>query len=234
MPTQAANTARFYDEVYQDLVDYPNFADALNNNTAFPEGAVCCRDGYLDGNVSTAINAHVAQAHRRLADLSRWLGRPAAEAARFDGVATGIVEGLRRRLLLGAGGGPAAAAAGYRCDPPAPACYLDGLGPPTAAASQPYTPCNHTSVQATLFVAGCNLLPPAEALQLLPFLKAKTAVRVHPVLVTPCNPLRRAPAALAFGPTALLLTIHPCCRRCPCSQQWPRTSCLRVYTAWQR
>ena len=139
-------------------------ADAFNDDDAFPEGAHCCTDEYVYTNVSSVINAHVAQAHRRLADMSRWLGRSAAEAARLDSLADGIVSGLRKHLLTN------------QCDPPAPACYTDGLGAGTAKTGAPGNG-THTAVQGSLFVAGCGgLLPPAEALQLLPFLRAKTAV----------------------------------------------------------
>ena len=62
----------------------------------------------------------------------------------------------------------------------APACFLDGLGLPVKGSrheQKPSTlPINHTAVQGALFVAGCGeLLPPTEALQLLPFLRAKSA-----------------------------------------------------------
>jgi hypothetical protein len=76
MPTQAANTLAYYDQVWQDLIDWPNAVDSLNDDAAFPEGATCCHDGHVPSNVSTPINAHVAHAHRRLAAMSRWLGRP--------------------------------------------------------------------------------------------------------------------------------------------------------------
>ena len=167
VPTQAADNAEYYFQVYQDLVDYPNMADAFNDDVAFPEGARCCLDDYVYTNVSSVINAHVAQAHRKLADMSRWLARPAAEAARLDRLADGIVVGLRKHLLTD------------QCDPPAPACYADGLGPGNSHGARNIPRPgngNHTAVQGALFVAGCGgLLPPAEALQLLPFLRAKTA-----------------------------------------------------------
>jgi hypothetical protein len=118
--------------------------------------------------------------------MSRWLGRPEAEATEFDAKATGIVRGLKQHLFVGArngggnGGGNdvdggagsadggSAAALHVACDPPAPACYADGM-------DEIGSPVNHTSVHASLFIAGCGLLPPTEALQLLPFLQAKTA-----------------------------------------------------------
>ena len=40
MATQAANTGRYYDQIYQDLIDWPNAADALNDDDTFPEGAI--------------------------------------------------------------------------------------------------------------------------------------------------------------------------------------------------
>ena len=164
VPTQAADNAQYYFQVYQDLIDYPDMNDAFNDDATFPEGAKCCKDEYVYTNVSSVINAHVAQAHRRLADMSRWLARPAAEAARLDRLADGIVAGLRQHLLTD------------QCDPPAPACYMDGLGPGARWDAGPGSG-SHTAVQGALFVAGCGgLLPPAEALQLLPFLRAKTAV----------------------------------------------------------
>jgi hypothetical protein len=174
MPTQAANNAEYYFQVWQDLVDYPNRPDALNDDDKFPEGANCCRDDYVDSNISTAINVHTAHAHRRLAQMSRWLGRPEAEAAEFDDKAAGIVRGLKQHLFVGANGTGATGATGagaalsVACNPPAPACYADGM-------DEIGSPVNHTSVQASLFIAGCGLLPPTEALQLLPFLQAKTA-----------------------------------------------------------
>ena len=176
MATQAANTLAYYDLVYQDLIDWPNAADALNDDARYPEGATCCHDGFVPSNVSTPINAHVAHAHRRLAEMARWLERPEAEAAAFDAKADGIVAGLLEHLHLS---GPEAAA----CDPPAPACFLDGLGPRPAPDSegggqqqQPQPPAlNHTGVHATMYVVGCGLLTPLQSLELLPFLKAKSS-----------------------------------------------------------
>ena len=169
MATQASNTAAYYDQVYQDLVDYPDTTDIFNDDAAFPEGSMCCQDGYVFSNVSTAINAHVAQAHRRLADMSRWLARPASEADRFDALADGIVAGLKKHMLTS------------NCQPAAPACFLDGLGfgapntkVPTPNANKTIT---HTAVQGAVFVTGCGaLLTPEESLTLLPFLRAKTKV----------------------------------------------------------
>ena len=89
MPTQAANTAAYYDKVYQDLIDWPDGTDSLSPK-GFPEGAKCCRDQYQMSNVSTVINAHTAHAHRRLAQMARWLGRPAAEAQHYDALADSI------------------------------------------------------------------------------------------------------------------------------------------------
>ena len=70
--------------------------------------------------------------------------------------------------------------AGDACDPPAPACFLDGSGMPSqyqrpmSANTSLSHPITHTAVQGALFVVGCGLLEPAEALTMLPFLKAKT------------------------------------------------------------
>lgn len=169
VPSQAADDQRYYFQVYQDLVDYPDAVDVYNDDAAFPTGARCCLDDYVFSNVSTAINAHVAQAHRRLADMSRWLGHPTAEADRFGTLADGIVAGLKRQLQT------------TKCSPPAPACFLDGYGLPVAGSNRAQNasavPINHTAVQATLFVVGCgDLLTPVEALVMLPFLKAKTEV----------------------------------------------------------
>ena len=163
--------------MYQDLIDYPDAVDYFNDNKAFPEGARCCLDGYVFSNVSTVINAHVVQAHRRLADMSRWLQRPASEATRLDSLADDIVAGLKKHLLIG----------GDACDPPSPRCFLDGLGFPVKGAGSPQDPnetlpylpgtsnsITHTAVQSTLFVVGCGLLEPAEALMTLSFLRAKT------------------------------------------------------------
>ena len=169
VPSQAADNERYYFQVYQDLVDYPDAVDVYNDNAAFPQGARCCLDGYIFSNVSTVINAHVAQAHRRLAALSRWLGHPAAEADRFDALADGIVAGLKRQLQT------------TSCSPPAPVCFRDGYGRPAPGANKEQNastaPINHTAVQSTLFVVGCgDLLTPVEALAMLPFLMAKTEV----------------------------------------------------------
>ena len=118
--TQAADNGEYYFQVYQDLVDYPDAIDHFNDNVRFPEGARCCLDGYVFSNVNTAVNAHVAQAHRRLANMSRWLQRPLSEATRLESLADGIVAGLRKHLMT----------SGDACDPPSPACFLDGVGPP--------------------------------------------------------------------------------------------------------
>ena len=165
-PTQAADNAKYYFQVYQDLIDYPDEPDVFNNNTAFPAGARCCKDNYvMDYSVSTVINAHVAHAHRRLADMSRWLGHNSTLAARFDDLADGIVAGLRAKLNTN------------QCEPAAPACFLDGLtGNSSGASAAAPVPITHTAVQSTLFVVGCGLLPPTEALKYVPFLRAKTAV----------------------------------------------------------
>ena len=69
--------------------------------------------------------------------------------------------------------------AGDACDPPSPACFLDGWGVPsqyqkTSGNTSLSNPITHTAVQGALFVVGCGLLEPAEALTMLPFLKAKT------------------------------------------------------------
>eukprot|EP01045_Picozoa_sp_COSAG04_P022560 COSAG04_NODE_2567_length_3916_cov_3.837831_3_plen_550_part_00 len=171
LPTQKTNDAQYYYLVYQDLIDWPNAVDALNP-PGFAEGETCCKDGHEGSNITTAINGHVAHAHRRLADMARWIGRPAAEAARYDALADGIVRGLREMKVGGA-------ASDIQCVPAAPACFVDGLGLPAPDSKTPNisltTPIKHTSVQASIFVAGCGLLPPSEALELLPFLKAKTA-----------------------------------------------------------
>lgn len=174
--TQASDNKEYYAQVYEDLIDYPNVKDYFNDDTQFPEGERCCIDGYIFSNVSTVVNAHVAQAHRRLASMSRWLGRPAAEATYFQSLADGIVAGLKRAMVQG-----------HACDPPAKACFLDGLGIPVRGytfgrdpnETLPYLPnatnqIAHTSVQATLFVIGCGLLEPVTALTFLSFLKAKT------------------------------------------------------------
>ena len=161
MATQAANSAQYYNQVYQDLVDWPNAVDALALSN-FPDGATCCLDGYEYGSVSTAINAHVAHAHRRLAQLARWIGRPEAYAATFDAKANAIVAALKARLLT------------HECTPAAPACFLDGLGPGKTRSGAVSPNINHTSVHATLYVVGCGLLSPKESLTFLPFLKAKT------------------------------------------------------------
>ena len=87
--------------------------DALNP-PGFAEGETCCKDGHEGSNITTAINAHVAHAHRRLADMARWIGRPAAEAARYDALADGIVRGLREMKVGGA-------ASDIQCVPAAPA-----------------------------------------------------------------------------------------------------------------
>lgn len=158
LPSQAADSGEYYFDVYQDLIDYPDSADIFNDDAAFPEGARCCKDGYVMTNVSTVINAHVAHAHRRLAAMARWVGRPADEAAHYDRLADGIVAGLLSRLLVSS------------CQPTSPACFADGLMQSSGV------PVNHTSVQATLFVVGCGLMPPRQALSMLPFLRAKTAV----------------------------------------------------------
>ena len=76
----------------------PNAADSLAL-PGFPEGATCCRDNYVDTNVSTVIQAHVAHAHRRLAQMARWIGRTEACAAEFDAKADAIIAGLKKRLL---------------------------------------------------------------------------------------------------------------------------------------
>ncbi len=175
--TQAADDKKYYFQVYQDLIDYPDAIDYFNDDAVFPQGARCCLDGYVFSNVSTAINAHVAQAHRRLANMSRWLERAPSEATRLESLASGIVGGLKKHLM----------ASGNACDPPSPACFVDGLGPPERGQgygkdlneTRPYLPnasrtINHTAVQGSLFVAGCGLLEPAEALTLLPFLREKT------------------------------------------------------------
>ena len=150
--------------MYQDLIDWPNALDSLNDDEAFPEGASCCRDGFEDSNVSTPVNSHTAHAHRRLADMARWLGRPEAEAARYDALADGIVAGLKKHAMIT--GAPA------KCDPPAPACFLDGFGHGVASHGSKHPtnhtgPITHTSVQASMYTAGCGLLTPAEALQLV-------------------------------------------------------------------
>ena len=168
--TQAADNKEYYFQVYQDLIDYPNSIDWFNDDEKFPEGAMCCMDEYVSGNVSTVINAHVVQSHRRLANMSRWLGRPASEAVHLESLADGIVAGLKRTVMV----------AGDACDPPAPGCFLDGWGRPSQvqkanpSAANASGPITHTAVQGALFVVGCGVLEPAEALTMLPFLKAKT------------------------------------------------------------
>ena len=138
--------------MYQDLVDWPNGTDSLNTHyNGTPATARCCKDNYVPpkSNVSTAINAHTAQAHRRLADLARWIGKPPATAQRLDKLADGVVAGIMRELQTSA------------CEPAAPSCFVDGLG------------VDHTGVHGALYVAGCHLLSPSDTLKLLPFLKAK-------------------------------------------------------------
>jgi alpha-L-rhamnosidase len=75
-------------------------------------------------------------------------------------------------------GGTEAAA---KCDPPAPACFLDGMGPQPPPDNSmgddimwQQQQIDHTGVHASMFVAGCGLLTPVKALELLPFLKAKS------------------------------------------------------------
>jgi hypothetical protein len=85
--------------------------------------------------------------------MARWLNKPVSESKHFDDLADGIIAGIQQNLKTAT------------CTPAAPACYIDGLGGAAAA---------HTGVHGAMYVAGCNLLPPADALELLPFLKAKS------------------------------------------------------------
>ena len=106
--------------------------------------------------------------------MARWLNRSVTEADGYATKAAGIVRGLKEQLFIGDdGAGMGVGVEDVACDPPAPACYADGLNTATGLRV------DHTSVQASLFMAGCGLLPPTEALQLLPFLKAKTATMPH-------------------------------------------------------
>jgi alpha-L-rhamnosidase len=141
-----------YSRCFNDLIDHPP--------------SQC--DGYSRSinstqNVSVPINAHVASVHRHLAALGRWVGRPEHEVQQHERIASDIARAISR---FRAGGD-------IPCSADAPACFVDGQDSNGQLI-------NSSSFHATFYPIGTGLLTPREALDFLPFFRAKLHSRDDP------------------------------------------------------
>jgi hypothetical protein len=92
----------------------------------------------------------------------------------FVGIVHGLIQNMAIRAPPSVAGTDTGTDTVVTCDPPAPVCFADGLVEEKAKVKV-----NHTSVQSSLFMAGCaRLLSPVQALELLPFLKVCVRVCV--------------------------------------------------------
>ena len=132
---------------YQNLIDWPDAIDSL----ATGNQTTCCRDGYVDGNISTAINAHVMRAARRMAELAGLIGRDSAEIAGLHAIADRIASQLLSTAVL-----EGHSACG--CEGP---CFRDSAST------------THAASPATMYALACGVLPPNATNRFLPFLMVR-------------------------------------------------------------
>jgi hypothetical protein len=133
---------------YQNLIDWPDSQDIFA-----PEQERCCRDGYKDGDKSTAINAHAFLTLRRLADIADWTGKPSSESETLRHISSLIQEGMAATMTI---------SDAKRCDPPAGPCMTDSVG-----LKEP-----HSANAATMYAVGCGVFD-GNSRRFLPFLMAR-------------------------------------------------------------